>query len=391
MGDIMNKGIYERVCQNFKDKGCTLLTTEDEHNDMPPNKIRKYRYIASCGHEHKVHYNVFIQRGTGVKCPKCVIIHNGKLKEGDASRTKEGASLKLHGEDVAREFLSSLLRATFEVRKASDGCLADMAIRPKDSEKDEWVMVQIKSSSKQPVMGYSFACGNYPNCVIVCVSMSDKKMWHFNGNEMQIKKISIGLYKSKYDDNYVTSPEHLGSTLCTYMSVLRLVTFDEVDTPSFQNLQKEKEFRVLRETKCNKVPFKYPAYSQLVYDFTIGDFKVQEKSAVLTNKQRKNQVVAITIAKHNGRINKVSKYKSYCQGDNDFYWIHAPDKISFWFIPEAILIEKGFISTSNQAAKTSIHTPKHTWLDAYKLDYDKFDLDKFEAILGKKVTELYSR
>jgi hypothetical protein len=390
MIEIMNNGKYERVCQNFKDRGCILLTTKDKFHELRESKTRsipKYRYVASCGHEHAVHYNVFIQRGTGVKCPKCVIEHNGKTKQGDASRTKEGTSLLLHNEDIAREYLSDLLQDDFDVRKISDGCLADMAIRPKVSNKDEWLQLQIKSSSQQPDRGYSFNCrhGNYPNCVIACVSLCDKRIWLFNGNEMKNRKISIGLYKSKYDKNYATSANHLQDLMTMYTLTIPLSPLVSIETPVSMYNQIEMAYRVLRETKCFAVPYTYPEKSNLVYDFLIGDFKVQEKTASTVGRKK---AIVVSIGKRNGTVCKVSKYQQYVMGDNDFYWIHAPDKRTFWFVPEYVLIEKGFVSTKSSVAKKTINTVMHKWLDTYKFDYDNFDIDQFEVILGRKISEL---
>jgi hypothetical protein len=55
---------YENVVEEFNKKCCKLLVTKEEYNNIIISINRKkynYRlkYIASCGHEHIVFYNVF--------------------------------------------------------------------------------------------------------------------------------------------------------------------------------------------------------------------------------------------------------------------------------------------------------------------------------------------
>ena len=67
---------YENVVEEFNKKCCKLLVTKEEYNNIIISINRKkhnYRlkYIASCGHEHIVFYNVFKSRNTGIICPSC--------------------------------------------------------------------------------------------------------------------------------------------------------------------------------------------------------------------------------------------------------------------------------------------------------------------------------
>jgi hypothetical protein len=41
------------------------------NNKQQTTKAYKINYIASCGHQHIVFYNVFKSRGTGIICPNC--------------------------------------------------------------------------------------------------------------------------------------------------------------------------------------------------------------------------------------------------------------------------------------------------------------------------------
>ena len=61
---------YETVAGWFADRGCTLLTSKEEYDKGPGTNRWKVKYIASCGHVHKMGVMTFMQ-GHGTKCPKC--------------------------------------------------------------------------------------------------------------------------------------------------------------------------------------------------------------------------------------------------------------------------------------------------------------------------------
>jgi hypothetical protein len=53
--------IYENVVEEFNKRNCKLLTTKEEHNEILKlfkKTMYKLNYIASCGHNHIVFYNV---------------------------------------------------------------------------------------------------------------------------------------------------------------------------------------------------------------------------------------------------------------------------------------------------------------------------------------------
>jgi len=73
--------LYESVFSVFQSKNCELLTSEEEYALLTQTKkIPKLRYVASCGHEHSVHFNVFKSRNTGVICPVCCCKKHGEMK-----------------------------------------------------------------------------------------------------------------------------------------------------------------------------------------------------------------------------------------------------------------------------------------------------------------------
>lgn len=55
---------YEFVRQSFEDRGCKLLETEYKNHSTP------LRYIATCGHEHRISFDNF-SKGKGDLCKRC--------------------------------------------------------------------------------------------------------------------------------------------------------------------------------------------------------------------------------------------------------------------------------------------------------------------------------
>jgi len=56
---------YEKVVNKFNERNCKLLNTNEEYIEIlksSKNTTYKLNYIASCGHEHIVFYNVFKSR-----------------------------------------------------------------------------------------------------------------------------------------------------------------------------------------------------------------------------------------------------------------------------------------------------------------------------------------
>jgi hypothetical protein len=60
---------FKDVKDAFESKGCKLLVSKEEFNKKSHSSTEKYKYTASCGHDHEVWLNVFKNRNTGVICP----------------------------------------------------------------------------------------------------------------------------------------------------------------------------------------------------------------------------------------------------------------------------------------------------------------------------------
>ena len=115
-----------------------------------------------------------------------------------------------------------------------------------------------------------------------------------------------------------------------------------------------------------------------VYDFKIGNLKLQEKVA---KKDNEKELYRFSMCKHNGGKEKNIQYDI---GDNDFYWLNCDNKKTFFVIPEKILIEKGFIGNKNKKILFKINIKNISWIKEYMFDYGNIDKDLLLNILNKK-------
>lgn len=120
----------------------------------------------------------------------------------------------------------------------------------------------------------------------------------------------------------------------------------------------------------------------LVYDFKIGDKKIQEK--VGGHPHKNLNTYHFSFSKMNGRIKGKKKRQTYEIGDCDFYWLNCKNSSKFYVIPENILIEKGYIGNLDKKIKsiTISKTNKKTfWTEDYFFDYENLDKTKLCKIL----------
>lgn len=363
--------LFENLAEQFASKGCELLTTKIEYEALRKlSKIPKVKFIASCGHENEVFTNVFIHRNTGVVCKNCT-----------NKRVVDSRSVKPDNyvvENTGYCMLENVIGEFFEMRKTHEGCLADCVIRPKTSEEDAWLGIQLKVCSKVSFNMCAFHIINkYTNYIIICISLELRKFWVIDGNLDLPRKLNITQTYSKYDKHLVpegTLVEHMNTLYNTYHKY----SFDDMNVPLSERKQKEIEFRMFREANI-PLTFVYPELENRVYDFMVEGFKVQEK---VGSRQKGKQGVSFTLNKRNGK-----KSQNYTKGDNDFYWLHCPDKQTFYVIPESVLIDKGLVSLeANSKTKGFYICPgvadrKNSWTEQYRFDYSVVQLSELLDLL----------
>ena len=128
ISDVFEKR-YQAICHEFEKRDCMVLSTFEEYKQM--KKRPKVFYNASCGHDHWVFYNVFLNRGTGIKCPSCQHKENTIKQKINYVNVENGQSYLLNMEDQGIDYLMEILSSKFVVKRTYDGCLADSLLQPK--------------------------------------------------------------------------------------------------------------------------------------------------------------------------------------------------------------------------------------------------------------------
>jgi hypothetical protein len=377
--------IYENIIEEFNKRGCKLLTTKEEHLEILKlsNKCNyKLNYVASCGHSHIVFYNVFKSRGTGIMCPDC---KNKQIGNNKKEQIKNNEMSKIH--NIEQEFtvikkIQDFLHNDFEILKVFDGCNVDIVFRPKNATEDKWVGIQVKTSGTRHLT-YSFPINNvYKNCLLLFYCCEDETMWlipeNIIGNQ---KKVSIGYYKSKYNIYKVTK-DTIIDKLNELYNITSKFNYDTLNTPTCIYQQRENVFRKHRQEKINFIQFDYDNMEGTVYDFKIGNLKVQEKVTKMNDNECRFQ-----LCKNNGNKNKKHTQIQYDIGDNDFYWLNCDNKKIFFVIPEKILIDKDIIGNNKNTLflkitiKEILHT-KSSWLQPYMFNYESIDKERLIKVLN---------
>jgi hypothetical protein len=378
--------IYENIIEEFNKNNCKLLTTKEEHIEiLNLTKKGNYRlnYTASCGHNHIVFYNVFKSRGTGIICPSC---KNKQIGNEKKEKIKNNEITKINTIEQENTFITKICNVfhnDFEIIKAFDGCNVDMIFRPKNITEDNWVGIQVKTTNARHLT-YGFHINNlYKDCLLLFYCCEDESMWlipeNIIGNQ---QKVSIGYNKSKYNIYKVTKDNIINKLNELYVITSKF-NYEILNTPNCIYQQREKEFRKYREEKINFIKFNYENMEGTVYDFKIGDLKIQEKVTIISNDKCRFQ-----LCKNNGIINNKRNQIQYDNGDNDFYWLNCDNKKTFFVIPEKILIDRGIIGNNTDkksqfikiTVKEILHT-KSSWLQPYMFDYENIDKDKLLNIL----------
>ena len=377
--------IYENVIEEFNKRGCKLLTTKEEHNELTKEKHYRLNYIASCGHNHIVFFNVFKSRNTGVICPACKNKKNGDDKK---EQINTGALSKIH--TLEQEFnciskIQELVQHEFEIIKAFDGCMVDIIFRPKSVTLNNWVGIQVKTT-KVRHLTYSFHINNtYKDCLILLYCCEDENMWLIPENVIQNQcKISIGFNKSKYNI-YKVNYDNLVNKLNELYYTTTQFPFDIINTPINIYQQREQLFRKMREEKIDFIDFHYDNMEGTVYDFKINNLKIQEK---VTKRNKENRYI-FCMSKNNGTRNKNSTIIQYDVGDNDFYWLNCEDCSYFFVIPEKILMDKRLIGNNGInkttlfkiTVKEKLHKNSNT-LQPYLFDYENIDKERLLEVLN---------
>jgi hypothetical protein len=367
---------YQTISKAFSDKGCSLSVKEEEFLQIYKNNKTKMNYIASCGHPNTVCYSNFTTLNQGINCPSCVNKNTGAKLH--VLRSGENKNSSIEQEFNCIQYFMELTKHFFDIKKLFDGCRADLCLKLLASETNEWLGIQVKttSSHRDKFTRYTFRLNkiSYNNLLIVCICVKDKKMWLIP-YEVVKGLTSIGIStKSKYNQ-YEVTVETLRDKLIHFYKTGTKFDFEELNTPTSPTQKQEQQYRKIREESIDFIEFVYPNMEGTVYDFKIGDKNVQEKVGFICKNNPDS--FGFSINKSDGK-----KYNcSYNIGDNDFYWLHCKNTSLFYIIPESILIEKGFIGEGYCRQHLYISpTNKNTeWTKDYLFDYHDIDKERLTS------------
>ena len=159
---------YTDLQKRFTEKGCTLLTTSEEITALIGTKKSvahlKLKFTSKCGHESEGYLTNLSGKGTGVNCRDCARhISSQKLRDNIQNGNPSGLELEFQG----YTYLNGILEKSFEVKKTNEGCLADFVLRPLENKTDDWLMIQLKTTSKPSFGAYKYGMhgNNYEKCV----------------------------------------------------------------------------------------------------------------------------------------------------------------------------------------------------------------------------------
>lgn len=365
---------YKDVVSKFAEAGCELYTTEEEFKSWPKTSHGICKFKASCGHDNTVTLTNFLCKGSGKICKSCM-----------AQRVREiGRSQKDPHLCEYESFciISKFIQDKFEVKKTNEGCMADMIIKPKNVDADEWLMIQLKSTQCVCHDLYTFKMNNnsYPDCVILCICIQDNRMWVFDNHQISVKNnLNIGLTdKSKYS-SFEESNSTINHCLLAKYRKYKKVSCDEANVPKSKFQQQEQVYRRKRETEIPFLPYVYPVLDNRVYDFMINNYKIQEKVSSIAKKHSNNPIhVSCLYRSCKGE----TRQKCYNKGDNDFYWIWKKDTDVFYIIPDKELVERKYIQVDGNLDDKKKTFSLASWTDKYK--YTLGDVD-----LQEKLTKLF--
>lgn len=371
---------YETISTSFNNKKCKICYTKDEFQKIYINNKQKLKYIASCGHNNEVSWKNFNSLNQGINCPSCVN-KNASIKLKNLYSNGNNLS-SLEQEFKCIQYFKELVDESFITIKSFDGCKADIAIKKNSIHEDLWLGIQVKTTIKKTDRDqYYFRLndGKYDDFLLLCVCEEDKKMWLIPYEDVNGLK-TIGIAKKSKYNKYEITKNDLITKLNHFYDLYTKFSFDILNTPTSKCQQQEQEYRKIRETKLDFINFKNNNMEGLVYDFMIGNKKVQEKVGTIIHNNINSYL--FNICKYSCRINGKCKNKCYEEGDNDIYWLNCKNS-KFYVIPEKILIDNGFIGENSKKEKLYVSpTNKNTeWCNEYLFDYNNVDKERLLKIL----------
>ena len=391
----MSRLSYETICNRFAEKNCKVLTSKSDWHDENMTTKSRLNIKSSCGHEATVSVTNFQSHGTGIFCLTCTRkdqIDNGKTRD-----INDGYNIEAEGIKMIQKIIAS----SFDISVMREGTLADIAIRLHTTNQDQWLPIQLKitkSLNAKHQCYYFKLRHDYPNMLVLFMCIDDGKAWLVPGNEMlKVRTITTKLNGTR-------------SKLAKYKTDLQEISqklegvYNDIKVPKHKlkrcniaigvTMRQEQDFSELRMTNLSFIS-QNAGINNDVTDFLINKtIKVQEKvaSVILRNGKESGKFRAAVCR----CANTMKTARLYQQNDNDYYWIHIPDRNHFYVIPEQRMIEEGWISLKHERVKRQLvisffpthdkiklqkSQMKNKWLNDYLFSYSELDKKKLMTLL----------
>lgn len=347
---------FIEVQNEVQKRNCQLLTSKEDYENRKLDTKSHIEIKMACGHIENVSLNCF-QRRMHFVCEECINLIMKEKGFDEIERVPYGNKL----ESIAFNLIRDALNNEFDVIKTHENCLADMAICKKNSSSNEYVGIQLKTTA---VSNFQYGFGKvnkYQDFIVICTASPENKIWIFDGNDLvDVKNISIGKIKSKYDSHKCHLTD-LNARVSMLFAVKPKYELERLCIPLNKDCKKEHENRLFREKILDKIfEIRYPQIDSSKYDVIVNNFKIQDKSVCTWNKTGRKYFYVIF---------GENRYK---KGDNDFYWVYFPNG-SFFLIPEERLLDE------NDTIK------KQTYLSK---DFDKYFYDVNDQQFKEKLVAL---
>lgn len=383
----MEESRFEFIQNKVSGYGCKLLTTNEQLFQLMQTNVKSYQFqkvriLSTCGHVSDGYISNLTSKGTGILCKSCSKDRTThKQREDRVLGVKTAQEIEYEGYKHIRD----ILEHDFEILKANEGCQADFLLKPKKCLEDNWLMIQLKVTTKAQCGQYCYGIHkkNYDTCVMALVCLEEKKTWIMDGSIASgMSNLNIGLNKSKYDKYAITT--NICEVLQTFYENKDLFSKKECMLPVSELQQREQIYRSLIHDELPFLTIELPEREGLKYDFSVNARKVQEKVCGIVTKKNGTKIYSVVLCANNGKIDGVRKFKPYKLGENDFYWIWIKDERCFYVIPEKQLMDHNLLDdteTTTRKPRLGLKWKSKTeWYSEYFYDLDNLDVDKLTKV-----------
>ena len=274
---------YEDICKYFEDNKCKFLTTKEEYENIIDIHLTNIKYeVPCCNKIMESTYKNFKNKKNKDKCYKCNININNikeKLSKSNSNRDNEfNVPHLLYQEYRGYLYIKELLEKNFIIKKNINYAKSDFIIKQKNNDNDEWIKVQLKTTSH--IQNYQFIFAllnkNYDDHLLILLSIEDKNTWFLNGDiSKDINKLHINKNSNnyKYKNNEINKENIIHQTN-NYYNLLKKFSEKESNEIINNNMKREYEFYKKREDMKLNVKLEYPEIEGTIYDLKINNYKV---------------------------------------------------------------------------------------------------------------------